>query len=254
MDTNNSINSAQLLNLHWHGEDIVQIFVKILQIAIDSVKRLYSVSPMDEIKRIKKLPCVAKHKGNDFPSFMKYTRTISYTKNGKQLPYEDVKEQKDKIAQRINPNFTCPMNSLVSALNCIGRMPRKNWIPMENFFVYQKGDSNRRQIGKLHALANKCKYEIYLISHDKDLSDYVKYVFILETYDDIIDKIRGMKISKKTMNRLIETCIGVDKNMAGNRQVSKSNLTLLTLLYNSNPKEFLLNFTRGQENKADKNT
>jgi len=60
----------------------------------------------------------------DFPLFMKYTRDVPHTKNGEELPYEIVKEGKNKLKNRISNEFVCPMNWLQDHLNKIQGMTR----------------------------------------------------------------------------------------------------------------------------------
>lgn len=88
-----------------------------MQVIIDSCKRLYEIDGVKEIDRISKLPCMSMKKevidknGNkrmkkcDFPEFMKYTREIAVTKDGKELPQEDIEESKNKLKGRINKDL-----------------------------------------------------------------------------------------------------------------------------------------------------
>lgn len=102
-----------------------------MQVIIDSCKRLYEIDGVKEIDRISKLPCMSMKKevidknGNkrmkkcDFPEFMKYTREIAVTKDGKELPQEDIEESKNKLKGRINKDLVCPMNWLQEWLDKI---------------------------------------------------------------------------------------------------------------------------------------
>ena len=79
------------------------------QVIIDGCKRVYEIDGEDEIKRISQLPCMSLTKtieyddGKfktikcDFPEFMRYTREIPHTKDGKELPYETVSKNKNKL-------------------------------------------------------------------------------------------------------------------------------------------------------------
>ena len=81
------------------------------QVIIDGCKREYEIDGENEIKRISKMSCMTilkktrEHTKNgslkfmkcDFPKFMKYTREIKYTKNGKELPYSEIGEKKNKL-------------------------------------------------------------------------------------------------------------------------------------------------------------
>ena len=93
------------------------------QVIIDGCKREYEIDGNKEIDRISKMPCMTikeqcgvtktgkpKYHKKDFPEFMKYTREIKYTKDGKELPQEEIMESKDKLKSRINDELLCPMN------------------------------------------------------------------------------------------------------------------------------------------------
>ena len=94
------------------------------QVLIDSCKREYEIDGNAEIERIANLDCMKLNKyyvsqsGKvksykcDFPEFMKYTREIKYTKDGKELPHEEINEMKNKLKRRINKDLVCPMNWL----------------------------------------------------------------------------------------------------------------------------------------------
>ena len=84
------------------------------QIVIDSCKREYEIDANQEIERIASLPYMTMTRETerngktktikyDFPKFMKYTREIKYTKDGKELPQEVVDNAKTKLKARINP-------------------------------------------------------------------------------------------------------------------------------------------------------
>ena len=62
-----------------------------------------------------------KYKKYDFPEFMKYTREIKYTKDGKELPQEEIDESKNKLKSRINKALLCPMNWLEFWISKISR-------------------------------------------------------------------------------------------------------------------------------------
>jgi len=252
-----SSNLAQLaMTYYWTepNKDLYDIFVilsVIAQVEIDSCKREYEIGGSEEIKRIKKLPCMQKYKGHDFPEFMKHTRKIQTTKNGKYLPVEDIREQRDKIYDRINDELECPMNTLVAALSGIRTMRYKRNIPTRDFFVWLKGKANDRQMGKIRKYAEQFSYDMYLINHDKQMDSFTKNELISDLLDEAVDYLSGLKISAKTMNRLVETAIGVGQGRG--KQVGKKNLTLLKLLHKANPSLFLRNFVSGKNNETDGN-
>ena len=122
------------------------------QVIIDGCKREYEIDGNKEIDRISKLPCMnikrivgytesgkPKYKKYDFPEFMKYTREIKYTKDGKELPQEEVDESKNKLKSRINRELLCPMNWLEDWINKIQNASTVETIPTEYFFVKMDG-------------------------------------------------------------------------------------------------------------------
>lgn len=66
---------------------------------------------------------------------MRYTREIKYTKDGKDLPEEDVETSKSKLKNRINPELVCPMNWLEYWLDNIQKIPTTNAVPVSNFLL-----------------------------------------------------------------------------------------------------------------------
>ncbi len=154
----------------------------VAQIIIDSSKREYEIDGNKEIDRISKMNCmtIKKQRGYtssgkpkfikyDFPEFMRYTREIKYTKDGKDLPEEDIETSKSKLKNRINPELVCPMNWLEYWLDNIQKIPSTNTTPTSEFFIKMSGKANYKQITKIMALAE----------------DYDRYVKNLNCLDDI---------------------------------------------------------------------
>lgn len=229
------------------------------QLIIDGCKRTYEINGEEEIKRISKLPCMSLTKTIkvdddkfktikcDFPEFMKYTREIPYTKDGKELPCETVSKNKKKLRNRINIDLQCPMNWLEEWLDKIQNISSTNTTPTKDFFIKMEGEANRRQMSTIMKLV-------------KEYDDYVKasnvvppktedeYVFtIIEKADAILDKLQAINIRNVlTINRLIEVALGLSSEVGASykRQYDPSKYTrkLLNLLYKSNKDRFLGNF------------
>ena len=89
----------------------------------------------------------------DFPEFMRYTREIPHTKDGKELPSEVVSKNKSKLRRRINPDLQCPMNWLEEWLDKIQNISSTNTIPTKEFFIKMHGKANDRQMSKVQRLA-----------------------------------------------------------------------------------------------------
>ena len=227
------------------------------QVIIDGCKRVYEIDGEDEIKRISQLPSMSLTKtfeddGNlktikcDFPEFMKYTREIKCTKDGKELPYETISKNKNKLRRRINPELQCPMNWLEEWLDKIQNISSTNTTPTKDFFIKMQGKANDRQMSKIQKLAEiydgYIKY--YAISYNKNNDTFFS---MLDVSREIVDELSKIKISNVvTINRLIELALGLSSEVGASykRQYDPSKYTrkILNLLYKSNKDKFLANF------------
>mgnify|MGYP004507736773 FL=1 len=255
-----SSNLAQLAMTYYWTEPTMELYDNFVilsvlaQVIIDGCKREYEVDALDEIKRIKKLNCMNRFielendDGNiikqkmDFPEFMRYTRKISYTKNGKEIEKDIVNEQKNRLNNRICSDLICPMNALQIVLDEIKRASTRDTIPTKNFIIHIKGKADSRQMNKIMEYAK----ELELLS--KDFMSDEDVLAYSERFDMILIELKKIKIKNiKTMNRLIE--IALDTNKIGRKaNYIKYTRNLLNLLYNMNEEMFLSNFVR-YENK-----
>lgn len=236
--------------------DIFVILSVVAQVQIDSSKREYEISGDEEIKRISKLPCMTltqesddgKTMRCDFPMFMKYTREIKLTKNGKDLSFEEINKSKNKLNRRINYDLECPMNWLQDWLNKIQNASCTDTVPTKDFFVKMSGKANDRQMSKIRRLVevyDECiKY--YAVSCDNS-DAYFKMAKIANEVLECISKIKIGNIV--TINRLIEVALGVES--ANNRAphykaMRKRTRATLNFLYKMDKDKFLLNFISGE--------
>lgn len=222
--------------------DNVVILAVLAQVAIDNIKRQYAVDPNDEIARIRAMNCMKRKK--DFPLFMKYTHKVPVSKNGVERPYDDIKKDKKKIDKRIDYNIVCPMNHLQAHLDKIQGASRSNVIDTVEYFVKIKGRADPRQMSKIRELVEE--YDNYvtkmMIYAERD-SDY--FELIVQRTQELQETVAKMKISAATMNRLIETCLGVMGKANTSTQYSKASKYIsrtFNLLYRSNKEKFLENF------------
>ena len=230
------------------------------QVIIDGCKREYEIDGNKEIDRISKLPCMnikrivgytesgkPKYKKYDFPEFMKYTREIKYTKDGKELPQEEVDESKNKLKSRINRELLCPMNWLEDWINKIQNASTVETIPTEHFFIKMKGKPNNRQMTKIRSIIEE--YDNYVKQcYISNLDSEVLKECIMERTKVLIHDMSSIKIGNIiTINRLIEmalgleTSIGMSKNTKG--KGTKYTRKILNILYKTNKYKFLLNFS-----------
>lgn len=249
-----SSNLAQLAMTYYWTEptrelyDNFVILSVLAQVVIDGCKREYEVDALEEIKRIKKLPCMNKVKeyidedGNkkkqkvDFPEFMRWTRTISYTKNGKELERAEIDKQTNKLNDRISSDYICPMNALQIILNEVKPISSKNTIQTKEFIIKISGKANQKQINKIMGYAK----ELELLSKDNMTDDDI--MIYTQRFDEILKDLQKMKINNpKTMNRLIEIALNTSK-MGKSKVYARYTRNLLNLLYNMNKDAFLQNF------------
>lgn len=230
------------------------------QIIIDGCKREYEIDGNKEIDRISRMDCMTikkayttndgkiKYKKYDFPEFMKYTREIKYTKNGKELPQEEVEDSKDKLNSRINYSLLCPMNLLIYWVNQIQNATTSITTPTSDFFVKMKGKGNDRQITKIMSVV--VDYDNYIkfskIKYGGTNEEYCNQIIIEKTYT-VLEYLSKIKIGNIiTINRLIEVALGLDSGVGKSKKSvynpSKYTRKVLNLLYKMNKNKFLANF------------
>ena len=239
--------------------DNFTILAVLAQLVIDSCKRSYEIDGEDEIKRISQLPCMSltkqiedesgkiKNIKCDFPEFMKYTREIPYTKDGKELPYETVSKNKKKLRNRINYDLQCPMNWLEEWLDKIQNISNTNAIPTRNFFIKMQGRPNDKQMSAIMSLVKE--YDDCVKSSNVNLPKTDdEYVFtIIEKANAILEKLQAINVRNVlTINRLIEVALGLSSEIgvSHRRKYNPAKYTrkLLNLLYKTNKDRFLANF------------
>ena len=259
-----SSNLAQLAMTYYWTEPTMELYDNFVilsvlaQVIIDGCKREYEVDALDEIKRIKRMECMNRYReyvdedGNtkkqkiDFPEFMRYTRKISYTKNGKELEKEEVMQQVNKLNNRISSYYICPMNALQIVMNEIKPISSKNSTPTKDFIIKVSGDANRRQMDKIIGYAK----ELELLSKDNMSDDDI--IAYTQRFDEILKDLRKMKIKNpKTMSRLIEIALNTS-NRGKAKEYIRYTRNLLNLLYNMDKDAFLQNFRKNYTNSEKK--
>lgn len=226
------------------------------QVIIDGCKREYEIDGNKEIDRISKLKCMSIKKtvGNkkikcDFPEFMKYTREIKYTKDGKELPQDEIEESKSKLKNRINKSLVCPMNWLEEWLNKIQNASTSDTLSTEYFFIKMKGKANDKQMTKIMQLVQE--YDSFVKNTKlkyagKDDDECSKQ--ICEKSNEVTELMKKIKIGNIiTINRLIEIALGLsnEEGASKRRKYSPEKYTrkILNLLYKTNKEKFMLSFT-----------
>ena len=238
----------------------------IAQVAIDGIKREYSVDAQEETNRISKMSCMTMLKYDasgdvykcDFPEFMRYTRSVSATKNGKFRGYEAIKEDTVKLSKRINRDLQCPANWVEEELDKIKGSP--NTKTTDELELLVKPESltdgiNYRQMENIKELYNN-----YLIAKNElqgqynlyeDIKDY--YRDVEELFEEFVNELSKIKLrSQKTMLTLIK--IGMnDYDGIWSRSFQHNYIALLNILYYSHKKRFLSCFVKKDTDFTDTN-
>ena len=193
---------------------------------------------IEEDGKLKTIKC-------DFPEFMRYTREIKCTKDGKELPSEVINKNKSKLRNRINDDLQCPMNWLQDWLDKIQNISSNNAIPTKDFFIKMQGKANDRQMSKIRKLVEA--YDGYIKYYTLNCNDNNYNVGdMVGISREILDKLCKIKIGNViTINRLIETALGLETN--NNRSLfykdgQKYTRKMLNLLYKMDKNKFLNNF------------
>ena len=230
------------------------------QVIIDGCKREYEIDGENEIKRISKMSCMTilkktrEHTKNgslkfmkcDFPKFMKYTREIKYTKNGKELPYSEIGEKKNKLKSRINYRLQCPMNWLEDWLDKIQGSSTSDTIPTSEFFIKMSGKPNNRQMSKIHSLIEKYDSYVKALYATESNEEIIIEKMMIES-KNLLDELSKIKIGNiVTINRLIEISLGLETGVGASKKISKASSKytrkMLNYLYKMDKEKFLLNF------------
>ena len=206
-----------------------------MQLIIDSSKRTYEVDAIAEISRIKHLPCMRREK--DFPEFMRYTRSIITVSDGKELPYEDVVSQRNKIISRIDWTLTCPMNHLQEWLSKIQGISSANSIPTREFFVKLPGKPRYEQMSKILRLVEE--FEWFVRSHMEQLEDPDFTEIYFDEYEGFLSRVKNVRIGNPvTINRMISSALSLTTTYGLSNHARK----ILNCLYRTNPEKFLMSF------------
>jgi len=247
------INNADTKELY---DDMIILSV-LAQVAIDGCKREYEVNVGDEIKRIKKQPCMTYNKkivdeDNEkvikcnLPKFMQVVKETPITKNGKALSQEVIKNNQDKLNAKINVEFECPMNWLQERLEKIQGAKKNNAINTSEFFIKLQGKPNNNQMVKTRQLVEE--YSQYVKSNHQYFDTDAGLNDLIDKHNELIHEMKKIKIHNVyTINRLIETSLSLDTNV-GSRSVhirtNKYSRDILNILYKTNKEKFLVNFIK----------
>lgn len=211
----------------------------------------YEIDGNKEIDRISKLKCMTMKiagtkKKCDFPEFMKYTREIKYTKDGKELPQEEIDESKNKLKSRINKELLCPMNWLEYWIDKIQNASTSDTVPTSEFFIKMNGHANNRQMSKIRMIIEDYDSYIKSVQANNSIDNELSTDMIINKSKSVLEELQKVKIGNiVTINRLIETSLGLETNNNASIHYNKSQKytrKMLNCLYKVNKNKFLTNF------------
>lgn len=262
MGIGESSNLAQLaMTYYWNDTsnkelyDNFIILAVLAQVVIDGCKREYEVDALAEIERIKKMKCMEKYKNieidgktravkKDLPIFMKYTKDVPVTNNGKNRDYEDIKVDRNKLENRIDPDMLCPMNWLQECLDDIKQMSCKGVVDTGIFFVKMIGKADNKQMSKIRKLIEE--YDMFIKTNGKILLDSDDFFELEEKHNFIMSELSKIKVGNiVTINRIIETALDLNilsHKKANNKNNSRCTRKFLNCLYKMDKHKFLMNF------------
>ena len=191
-------------------QDYTCILSVLAQVAIDSAKRAFDINVVDEINRIRK---DADIDTNKYPVFWRYVN-------------------KDFPKERINNELKCPMNYLCSIK--FKEYKTNGVLPINHFFQKVEDPKDRKICKKVESLIEE--YGLNYKEYDTEDDDY----FLLRSdFDEMIDKIRTMYISKNYASLIYWLINRAFKVNSSNSKLIKNRPLLLNTLYKVNPKIFL---------------
>lgn len=239
LDIGESSNLAQLAQTYACNfedpkfDNYVAILSILAQAAIDSAKRRFDINIADEIKLIKENMDIKKNK------YPKFWRSIKRGFN----------------SNNINSELHCPMNSLQEIKPGYSKT-KKNTIPIGNFLEKPDFNENRRRCKRVEEMIEKYSISLYETAVvDLKINgghDWDRYLLLRSDFDDLINDIRRLKISKnykQLVYWLINRAFLIEADVRRNRgtisrTTDKNKSLLLKILYEVNTDVFLSCFKK----------
>lgn len=224
-----STDTAQLALSYYYDEDMISEELKecfvilsvIGQISIDLAKKEFNIDVVNEINRIKRLPCM---KGKDIPAFYAATKK---SRNNKDFDMDKIR------------SMNCPMDIIADYIDekVIGRADGINHLPIRNFFNKQViGKGNRYKKEKLIRLAKSYNDSIKYLENNKD--QYTDDCFInlkITNMNQFLNR-ASKSLDQETIMQLVTYALKDD-----NSDVSS---TILNFLFREHHDEFMNCFVK----------
>ena len=209
-------------------QDYVCILSVLAQVAIDSAKRRFDIDLTDEISHIKKDMNI---KENGYPAFWTIIR-------------------KGFNKEKVNPDLKCPMNYIFEIKTKRFRSSVST-IPMSKFFVKYELEEERRKSKKVEELIQKYSLKLFNYNTDHDDDNFNDYLLLRSDFDELIEDIRSIYISKNylgLMSWLIDRAFKITPNMKSNdikitSKINNNKAILIKVLYEINKENLLKCFS-----------
>ena len=233
LDIGESSNVAQIGLSYTYNEfghdyhEYVALLSVYAQLSIDSAKKCYDVDIHAEIQRLKQEMNI---KSIGYPAFFAGIRP--------------------DLRNKVNPNIVCPMN-------CVYKMKNKtvrtdNIISNSEFFISHKNPVKYKTSRQIEKMIENYSLELFRTRLD-DETDTGDYLLLRSDYDDLINDLRRVTISKNymgLMSWLINRSLLVTPQIQGHRdkidtKLSKNRPILLKILWDMSPKNFKKCFKKG---------
>ena len=130
--------------------------------------------------------------------------------------------------------------------------PSTTTLPMSDFFIKHQLDINRRTCKRVEELISKYSLQLYLYNTSNSVDDEnEQYLLLRSDFEELVKNIRSINISSNytgLMSWLIDRAFMITPDVSRNKML-KTNLgtnksLLLKVLYEVNPKCFLMCFSK----------
>ena len=148
-----------------------------------------------------------------------------------------IKIEKNNMIENLF-DYNCPVNNILKEIDKIGESNHEKRIPDNNFIIKigNEKTQNRRHATKVENIVYDFDKELkYINIYDCNEEEKILYYNFL--YEEYIDKLRGMSISKDTISLLITRTLSRNNNYTKNN--CKIKTKLINMLYRYNKHKLL---------------
>jgi len=230
--------------------DYVCILSVIAQLAIDSAKRSFDVDIPAEIARIKADMDIA---SNGLPSFWQITKKDKRKARTDEVRMQRARDNKERIARKVNSSLTCPMNYLYG-LKLRKYRSDEPTVPTGRFIVRHALAGHRKMARKIEQMIEKYALKVYDAEADASMWYEDSELLLMDDFEELVRDIRASGMSCRyagLMSWLIDRAFHVSEQTRNSRsRLDRNRPLLIRTLYEVNPKCFLKCFLGYADKKA----